>query len=405
MGSGMGADTRPERLPTAKPHSLSSSSVAEPVQGGRPLDHNGDSVVVSSAAPPFGIIGIGNGFVAFDKPAGLHSAHIAGGSAVSLEGLLPHWWARLWQAYHSGTGVRGSAPDSSPCANPDSGAEAGPELSSAVPPLPQLLTRLDRETSGIVLAALPGQCSGNANGEPCSCDGIASAQPSACGGTADVKRNAYSGTAGIESGPGGNSAAAIDVLYPAATYFRTWERQGRACKEYFALVRGELVSVLTLDQRLDTANRSVTKVFGDVEPEYTRHTRVEPLVVLRGTELLEKGILLPEYGECLPDGSACAPGHGADATLGNGSGQEDEPDLFTLVRVTILRGARHQIRAHLAHAGFPILGDPLYGKQAGTPCVVRMYLHHARVTLPGFTASVMPGWGVGEYLYSILRLR
>ena len=34
---------------------------------------------------------------------------------------------------------------------------------------------------------------------------------------------------------------------------------------------------------------------------------------------------------------------------------------FSLVEVTPLTGRKHQIRIHLAHAGFPIVGDKLYG--------------------------------------------
>jgi 23S rRNA pseudouridine1911/1915/1917 synthase len=62
----------------------------------------------------------------------------------------------------------------------------------------------------------------------------------------------------------------------------------------------------------------------------------------------------------------------------------------TLARVRLETGRTHQIRVHLAHAGFPILGDDKYGDFAlnkalsranASPRLARMFLHAHRVQL------------------------
>lgn len=40
---------------------------------------------------------------------------------------------------------------------------------------------------------------------------------------------------------------------------------------------------------------------------------------------------------------------------------ERRNDRYALVRCTLITGRQHQIRVHLAHAGFPIVGDKIYG--------------------------------------------
>lgn len=46
-------------------------------------------------------------------------------------------------------------------------------------------------------------------------------------------------------------------------------------------------------------------------------------------------------------------------------------DGASLVRCTLETGRTHQIRVHLAEAGFPLLGDPVYGRPARSPRVRR----------------------------------
>jgi RluA family pseudouridine synthase len=53
-----------------------------------------------------------------------------------------------------------------------------------------------------------------------------------------------------------------------------------------------------------------------------------------------------------------------------------------LVRAEPTTGRTHQIRVHLAAAGFPILGDRLYG-DAATPAAQRCLLHACRAELTG----------------------
>jgi 23S rRNA pseudouridine1911/1915/1917 synthase len=52
-----------------------------------------------------------------------------------------------------------------------------------------------------------------------------------------------------------------------------------------------------------------------------------------------------------------------------------------LVTAMIRKGFRHQIRAHLAFAGLPILGDDLYGISVPPGAEARMYLHASAILL------------------------
>jgi len=56
---------------------------------------------------------------------------------------------------------------------------------------------------------------------------------------------------------------------------------------------------------------------------------------------------------------------------------------FSLLRIRIATGRTHQIRVHLAHIGFPIVGDRKYGGEKSREAAARPLLHAARLQHPG----------------------
>ena len=260
----------------------------------------GEETLLAHLRAALRLVAASRDFAALHKPAGLHSAVVAGGRSPSLEALLPEEWERLWRDYARQPDV--AAPGDAPR-----------------PPLP--LTRLDAATSGIVLAALNRE---------------------------------------------------------AAERFRLAERRGQALKTYFAVVRGRLLHPLELKNRLLTNNRKLTLVTDEDDPDDTRHTLVTPLREAGAIPADEPGKKEGEWA----GGRIALPG-------------------TTLVRARIRRGARHQIRAHLAAAGFPLIGEWLYpSPRAGKPGA-RLYLHHVKVEFPGFSALDMPDWNLGEKIEDI----
>ncbi len=56
-------------------------------------------------------------------------------------------------------------------------------------------------------------------------------------------------------------------------------------------------------------------------------------------------------------------------------------DAHTLVLCKLETGRTHQIRVHLAHIGFPIVGDAVYGRKPSKPAFARQALHATRLAL------------------------
>ncbi len=148
--------------------------------------------------------------------------------------------------------------------------------------------------------------------------------------------------------------------------YRELEDRALVTKTYAALVRGRVEEPLVLAGVIDAARRRTVRVLDEQDPTGLRRTEAEPVLY--------------------------------DAALG-----------ATLLRCRIHKGARHQIRVHLAHAGHPVLGDPLYGGLPGEPespaaqgavdgqtapaaASERLYLHHFRLSLPEFEAAAPPDW-------------
>ncbi len=133
----------------------------------------------------------------------------------------------------------------------------------------------------------------------------------------------------------------VSLSKEAQASYKKAQAAGLIRKNYYARVQGRLMQSFLVKNRLDTANRKKSRVADEIDLDSARWTEVEPI-------------------EC-------------GMEMGT-----------TLVRCLIRRGARHQIRAHLANLGHPIIGDNLYGG----PEADRMYLHHYLIEGPDFSFAI-----------------
>lgn len=138
----------------------------------------------------------------------------------------------------------------------------------------------------------------------------------------------------------------------AAESFRAFENAGRVDKRYLALVQGMVDAPLQLKWELDTADRARVRVLEADTQDRLRWTAIRPIARHGGLTLVEAGIA---------------------------------------------KGARHQIRAHLARAGHAIAGDLLY---QGPPAP-GLRLHHWCINFPGFSAQALPAWDEVKSLVEI----
>lgn len=152
--------------------------------------------------------------------------------------------------------------------------------------------------------------------------------------------------------------------------YQEFQDAGQTEKRYLALLEGEMEHGMLANQKLILKNRERVLVELARHPDPRRHTVVDPLAILELAPLLRR--------------------LGLDRLNWQGT----PPRYVTLAGCTILKGARHQIRAHCSALGFPLLGDRRYGarfhpaEQDGET----FFLHHACLLLPGIEVNVIPAW-------------
>ena len=142
-------------------------------------------------------------------------------------------------------------------------------------------------------------------------------------------------------------------------YFRKAFSSNKIEKEYRALVQGhiEKPGKITWPIGSDPKSAKRVKVFKD-KKDAIRNKAQEAMTFYKPVGATLRGC--PEIN--VP-------------TL---SGQAQGPAPTTWLSVHIKTGRRHQIRAHLAAAGYPIVGDALYGKKEEIKDT-RLHLHAYRL--------------------------
>ncbi|MCR5259410.1 MAG: RNA pseudouridine synthase, partial [Desulfovibrio sp.] len=152
----------------------------------------------------------------------------------------------------------------------------------------------------------------------------------------------------------------------AEASFRKLEREGRVSKRYVCLLEGSLQDEAAVSSRLVSDGRGGVQVRTEDDPDPVRATRLYPLCRIEPSEL-----------------SASVQG----------------VDALTLAGVVIRRGARHQIRAHAASLGHPLVGDSKYGAngrlvpKAGKNSP-RFLLHHGRLSFNSEFVEFEPAWAL-----------
>jgi 23S rRNA pseudouridine1911/1915/1917 synthase len=194
-----------------------------------------------------------------------------------------------------------------------------------------------------------------------------------------------------------DTSGLVIVALDAATH-ATLQRDahaGRIRKEYLALVRGiprPRHGRIVLPLARDPEDRRKMVVSSD--GAYCE-TRYEVLSTLTGGGTREPGrstptapdsrlsmLTLPAVSrrQPAPPGRSKRPAPAVRATARRGQQPAGEGNRYSLVRCELVTGRTHQVRVHLEACGWPILGDRLYGEPHSL--LTRQALHAWRIRLP-----------------------
>ncbi len=134
----------------------------------------------------------------------------------------------------------------------------------------------------------------------------------------------------------------------ALAQWQDMENKGLCQKRYVALAQGHCRQV-RVRAALDTHKRKITRVLHEEAP-LLRQSAFFPLQEVSHAEYGKLCAYFSEFPERMPE-------------------------YLTLMGCTIYKGARHQIRVHAAHAGFPLFNDTRYIMREATSqeCFL---LHH-----------------------------
>lgn len=107
----------------------------------------------------------------------------------------------------------------------------------------------------------------------------------------------------------------------------------------------------------------------------SRSVEKEYLALVHGTTKMHE--IINEPLEKVPLKQKMKVGSGKEAVTEYNLLASDQAGQFSLLRVKLHTGRTHQIRAHLAHIGHPIVGDSVYGKKSDL--LDRQFLHAYRL--------------------------